>query len=721
MQNLFFVLLKENYMPYYSHSIQIIQKPLVKISISTILGLMAYFIYKRWTRKKAVEKNIEKNIEQGIKESIEVDIKTQWEAYLKKLETIEREVVRRTKENYSLEKRLPTQLEILKLAEECYKLTEIMYGQGKGDYSAFYMFFYRICEKAQTTFYAYHQLPLKQSNDKFLTLFDLETRSKLQKEYMLTIRKPFIDQGGLWAGGRSAIDNTTLSTIMPKHERDTILAANGLKRFMLMYAQKKVQKMLNKMQKKSPNESLLGNKKIIEDCGQLPPHININARIWLLAEDRFMNMSSAKTSSEKTSHAKTSSAKKSATCDIKIHSENSELNTALFHSFSQFVKSKPGEFITLVELNHHLKSQPESRLQPKHAHWLIQIVGLWQNQLGGISRTSLENLTPIRYFPIQWKRKFALEDFNQVGQRITIRSANSIEFSRIRVNQGGYMPQHGMSLSSGGYVEGLADHHSLLYRMGIPIDPGASLTNMYCDIEKVLTEAYKLNPKTKDGKLLPSQTYLILGQNSICGSSVQQTQHTHIVHGSIKDLPIYHGVSDFKMQTTLELEIEFVPVGKRVDAFYLRIKTTNLMDEKLMKCLLDLRLSLLEKFGANKMDFHFHVIPDGNGQFMIIFAPLIRLGRTQKNDIFIFSNPELHLTDNEFNLPIEGCINLAQGTGTWGIAFSDKEKVANVVKEGKASLTRLWDFTAKKGSREEVMQFLHKHVEKTEHHNKYKF
>lgn len=631
--------------------------------------------------------------------------KAKWQDYVHKLKTIEKEVARKTSLGYSLEKRLPTQVELLKLSEECFVLTESLHGKGKGNYAAFYSFFYKICEISQTTFYNYAALSLQKSKDEFITLLDIDVKNALQKNYMDKVRKPFIDQGGLWAGGRSPIDNTTLATIMPNHEVKAMLTASGLQRFMLTYIQKKQKAILKKVSELlgfdltkvsadlvkitlSDTSIPFSSQKInsqhisfqlllkygtpLEDWGQVPQEIK--EKLWKMVKERF---------------------------------KEPTVTNPVFDAFSKFAKDKPGDFVTAEDL----KISTENNLQPRQLRWLAPMAGLWSNQLGGLSRTCIENHTPIRYFLMQWIRTSALEDLNDKGQRVTIRAASCHESSRVRANQGLYQREHGMSMSSSGLPEGLKQHNTLLYRLGIPVESGAPLSNLYCDIEKILREIYFLNPKTSNSSLLQGETYFTVGQNCISGSSVPQTQHTQISAGILTDFPIYHMLpAHCKFELSIDTVVELVPVGKKEDAFYLRITTNNPIAKNFIQCLIDLRMSLLEKFGGSKkIDFHFHAIPDGKGNFVIIFAPIARLEKREINKSTVYVNPDSGETHAKLGLPVEH-IHLGNGAGTFGISFSDKQTVEKVVKEGKALLCKLWDFTALKGSKEHAADFFQKKV-----------
>jgi len=637
-----------------------------------------------------------------------------WELFLKKLKGIEGEVERKTKEGYALQNRIPTQVELLTLSEECLSLSEAWHGQGKGNLSCFYQFFQRICETAQITFYKYSDLSMLKSKDGFASLLelDVEKRNKLQKTYSDAVQGPYLRQGGLWKGGRSAIDNSILSNVMLK-EDPTIIAA-GLRRVMVGYIKKKQRAIIETLRKNTPEHTkfsdfelvkthfqcsiankkinkeglpfqlLLKTGKLLEDWGQVPQ--SCKEALYKLAVDRTI---------------------------AQVSSNANSAPKLLFNTFVKFVKDNPGVFIDSKAFNwDELFSGSDKtgalaafkKLSPKQLHWLIYSVGLWSGQLSISTRARIENDSPIHYIPFSWIRKFNLENIMD-GKKAIVRFGKSKETSMIRVNQGAYQPYHGLSMSTSGLVEGLKNHNTLLYKLGIPVDPTATISNMHCDIEKILREVVFLNPQTSIDKCLPGEAYMTVGQNSVAGSSIKATQHTQIYAGHLKDFPVFDQLkAKSTVSTTVEAKVEFVQVGNKPDAFYLKLTTHNPIADNFIKCLIELKMSLLEKFGGiEKIDFILQATPDGAGNFVVIFAPHARLEMRNQN---VYYNPESDENNVALQLPAEH-LHLANATGHWGLDFNqDKAILEATLQDGRSMLAHVWDFASKVGTYQHSLQYL---------------
>ncbi len=607
-----------------------------------------------------------------------------WNIFLKKLEALEKEVERRTQAGYALQNRMPTQTELLQLSTECLYLSESYHGKGKGNLSCFYHFFYRINEKAQLTFYEYSALPTLKSADGFASPLDTDKKNKLQAKYFSEVQGPHIQQGGLWKGGRSAIDNTILSNVSLKAEAAVTQAAAGLKRLLVAYIQKKQKWIIKELRALNPSSTasdselvrthfqnsagtssvskinkdslalqlLLKMGKTLENWGQLPQESKV--AIWKMAVEKSVTPGDS--------------------------------SKSLFDLFVKFVQENPGAFFDAS----------------KQLHWLIQITGLWSGKLVVFTRTKVENDSPIRYIPFSWTRKYNLE--NVVGgKKIVVRYGKSKETSMIRTNQGAYEPHHGMSMSTSGLLEGSENHNTLLYQLGIPLDPTATISNMHCDIEKILIESYLLNPKIPRDRLLPGEAYLTVGQNSVSGSSIKATQHTQIFSGTIEEFPVYSQLkAELITGARFEAKIELVQVGKKADAFYLKLTTDNPTSDHFLQCLIDLKMSLLKKFGGiEKIDFLVHSIPNLNGNFSVIFVPHVRLEVRDKN---VFYNPDSGENHVALGLPAEH-LHLANALGSWGIDFNNSNMLEPALKGGRETLEKLWDFTSKSGTRDCVLQF----------------
>lgn len=715
------------------------------------------------------------NLSQSTRNKIDVSLETKqskeeiflkkWQNYLNKLNRWEAEVERRTKAGFSLENRLPSQTQLLKLSEECLTLSNEYYGIGNGNLSSFYLFFHRINVKAEATFYAYKDLPLKTSKDGYVTILDLDKKTELQNKYNEEIQAPYLRQGGARKTGRSPIDDSNRPLTLPKDEGKALLASYGLKRFMVAYFNHKAQKhsAVDASKLASSDQEL---KSKLEDVGQLPAHTK-NA-IWdLVIKQPFLAYIQKQQIQilNKISHAEPYFSKKidllstEATVVRKILQEDlkslselgfktdtpffkllqstgkplteedwslifpsnkKELTKVLnellkllddaffdpiagtvFEHYGKFLKSNPGEFFLPTSII------PETRhYTPQELQVFLHAQGTKSENapLRHINRTALERKSPVRYFPYTWKRKFPLASLTEL-----IRAANSLETSRTRANQGLYSKAHGMSMSSNGLPEGFDARTRFLplFQSGIPIDPTASkVANIHCDIEKILRELAIFNPRMnpKTGKPMQGEGFLTVGQNSAAGSSIKQTQHTQISEGVLEEFPLYNNAPKTgKFCEKLQSEINCIQVGNSEDAFYLRITTDNPQNDDLIKALIDLKMSLLKTFGGNdKIDFHFHGIPRGDGKFVIVFAPLTRL--VQNGAIFI--NPDLGKSHKDLDLPVEH-IHLSNACASpWGVSFTDQRTVDHVINNGEKTLRKLWDFTAKKGAFDHVQKYL---------------
>merc|ERR1712190_570685 len=81
--------------------------------------------------------------------------------------------------------------------------------------------------------------------------------------------------------------------------------------------------------------------------------------------------------------------------------------------------------------------------------------------------------------------------------------------------------------------------YSLLMEMQWVQDPAANVENWFLtDIEKILNEAWQLNPHGARTMMLFGEMYTNVGQNPKVGSSIQKTQHTQLCEGCLSDYPM---------------------------------------------------------------------------------------------------------------------------------------------------------------------------------------
>ncbi len=750
-----------------------------------------------------------------------------WQSFIKKLEAIEIEVVRKTETGYSLDNRMPSQKVLLTLSEECQNLADEWYGSGKGNLSCFYLFFYRICEKAQITFYPYESLVFKQTDagkaglakvsaliksaDGFVSVLDAGEKERLErKEYRETILYPYLRQGGLWAGGRSAIDNTILPSVVSQGKGMALVQKQGVLKVIMKWYKNIYKKrnpgkeitdwvqlgsvkanlwkmiiqepLLNFIQRKqkailglvskisqlsaaskqpqaaqlsqAPHASHESHSSQVSTMPQIkepfqtsqpsPPKIpspnpesdspieDIKYLEELAVKDNGKILIENKIDKEHILFRLLRQYKTPLTEEnlTKFYDEWSQLTPVekdqwllltdealdssvaetLAGRFAKFAKSNPGEYFTATNRPDKPTIASKAPTTQGLYHWWVMDQGLQKKQLIKFKRTEIEDLSPIRYWPKSWLRRFPLENIIG-GKRIIIRPKQSLETSRFRVNQGPYQPAHCLSMASSGLPEGLELHNNPIYNLGIALDPKAAIiSNQHCDIEKCLTEAFLLNPKTN--LPLPGESHITVGANSYAGSSIKQTQHNQISQGSLADFPIYLHARNVNIAFNNQAGIfELILVGKKPDTFFLKITTDDPRRDEVVACLIELKMQLLETFGGTeKVDFHFHVIPDGKGKFSIIFAPLAPLIKKfdERYKSEVFYNPELELSHRDLGLPVEH-IHLANANGVWGLYFdNDKAMIETIRQKGRETLVALWDFTSKRGAFECVADFLKK-------------
>merc|ERR1719272_1882067 len=133
-------------------------------------------------------------------------------------------------------------------------------------------------------------------------------------------------------------------------------------------------------------------------------------------------------------------------------------------------------------------------------------------------------MTMARYFSLVWTRSQPLWcALSNVPKKL--REAGTIEASRVRANECPYARFHGMSLPSGGFTrderrtkQTKERGNSLLMELQWVHDPGANIENWFLtDIEKIVQEAFQLNPHGPKSMMLPGEMFVNVGQNPKVG------------------------------------------------------------------------------------------------------------------------------------------------------------------------------------------------------------
>lgn len=301
---------------------------------------------------------------------------------------------------------------------------------------------------------------------------------------------------------------------------------------------------------------------------------------------------------------------------------------SIFYKFVQYINATPGEYF-----NYFSKELPEAAMvAPQKLFDIIKVAGIQSGHLILLSRNFVDNWPPKRNLSMHWIRKYALPGAS---------SANHHEWPRIWPNEIPYTPSHGLSLCGNGLVQGYESYGTIDYEWDTPIDPVACETNIARDIEKLFRELKILSPNIKLRNLLPGEQLLSVFQNAIAYSTIKITQHTHIMRGTIDSYLLYNMSSTDKHKISdLNIELEFVPQGTKVDAFFIKVLFKELDNEPLIEFLVNMNQAYLDHFGADKVDSYIHLFSCKDGSYVFIYEPHARLIQLEPNQ---FLNPELNI------------------------------------------------------------------------------
>merc|ERR1719235_2029997 len=143
-------------------------------------------------------------------------------------------------------------------------------------------------------------------------------------------------------------------------------------------------------------------------------------------------------------------------------------------------------------------------------------------------------MTMARYFAMSWTRTQPLWAVFAKGGPRELRESGTSEASRLRANECPYAKFHGMSLPTGGFAldirrkartgpkllgtEKNDNVYSLLMELQWVQDPTANVENWFLtDIEKIVNEAWMMNPHGDKSIQLPGEMFVNVGQNPKIG------------------------------------------------------------------------------------------------------------------------------------------------------------------------------------------------------------
>eukprot|EP00931_Biecheleriopsis_adriatica_P032220 TRINITY_DN18825_c1_g1_i2.p1 TRINITY_DN18825_c1_g1~~TRINITY_DN18825_c1_g1_i2.p1 ORF type:complete len:1143 (-),score=216.98 TRINITY_DN18825_c1_g1_i2:60-3446(-) len=426
-----------------------------------------------------------------------------------------------------------------------------------------------------------------------------------------------------------------------------------------------------------------------------------------------------------------------ATSIQQVPPENSPPDT--FARFVAWTRDYPGEYFD----------------HDKQRHALVLMAGLFSGRVVVVKRSAMERMTMARYFPLAWKRKQPLWGNASTGH-FQVRAAGIREGSHVRANECPYSPLHGMSLSAGGFVSEEKNHrhtdvtgktsgYTILMEMQWIKDPQANIENWYItDIEKIVQEAWQLNPHGPPSMMLPGETFVAVGQNPKVGSSIRQTQHTQLARGSWKCYPVLHlpATSAFVCKE-LEPALDSIPLpriepivkpGVQVrhlgpaslgegavlevvdigpsDAplencgTMLRIRLRQPASHGLLRFLIQLRLRILERLGtAEVLDFLVLCMSDDEGGFVVIFAPIPQLVKLQEGhaDLVPWANPLTGESSESAGIE-ESRLDFGKAVGHFLVLKQELRE--QLLENGQDTLLKIWAFNRVPGARAVIDDFI---------------
>jgi len=335
-----------------------------------------------------------------------------------------------------------------------------------------------------------------------------------------------------------------------------------------------------------------------------------------------------------------------------------------------------------------------------------------------------------RYFALSWTRTQPLWAVFATGTPQELREGGSNEASRVRANECPYARLHGMSLPTGGFAlderrkgkkpKGRDDcSYSMMMEAQWVQDPAGNIENWFLtDIEKIVQEAWQLNPHGSRSMVLPGEMFVNVGQNPKIGSSIKQTQHTQLCEASLLTLPVLSVSSPGgpRRSDVLDASVDFVdvgPAGAAVEAcgFFVKVMTARPAGPAVVEFLVELRLELLSQFGgAEALDFLITTVSDENGGFVILFAPipqLVKMG-SEPPDLASWANP-LTGESSESAALEEARVDFGKGVGQFLCMKPTLRE--QLLANGEDTMRRIWAFNRVPGIREPVQKFANwKHI-----------
>lgn len=655
------------------------------------------------------------------------------------LDQLNEEIRRRQRAKYRIHDCFPLQgHQIVELKHYIIHLTEIWYGARRGgNLSILYSWFVDAMGVLGVTAYSYDDLPVDKSSDAWATVIDGDARRRALQG-RTGMDSAYVATGGVaQKQGRSAIDNTVLRNVFYPWEARELLVGRMARKFLsrlLALRQRSILRrlaqhlqldVLHLAQDARMHRSLRSILAATSDEEIKVLGLDPQDRLLLLLRRTGAEIAGFGQLDEGMQRSVWETAKtllkETATPLQQEPAEGTPKD--VFARFVVWSREYPGEFFE------HDKSR----------HVTVKIAGMFSRRIVVVKRSAMERMTLARYFPLTWKRQQPLWGSASTGH-FQVRPAGVKEGSHVRANECPYAGLHGMALSAGGFASDQRCNpdrkivgYTLLMELQWIRDPQANIENWYItDIEKIIQEAWQLNPHGPASIMLAGEKFLAVGQNPKVGSSIRQTQHTQLAKGSWKNYPVLQipasrilaseaadvpdtpGAEVCKLKgdclgshAVLEL-VDIGPEGSELDqrGTMLRIRIPQPASHGLMRFLVRMRLRLLEKLGgAEAIDFLVLCLSDEEGGFVVIFSPIPQLVMMEAGhpDLVPWANPLTGESSETAGIE-ESRLDFGKGVGHFLVLKAALRE--QLLAKGEDTLRRIYGFNRVPGARAVIDEFL---------------
>ena len=150
----------------------------------------------------------------------------------------------------------------------------------------------------------------------------------------------------------------------------------------------------------------------------------------------------------------------------------------------------------------------------------------------------------------------------------------------------------------------------------------------------------------------------------------------------------------------LDATLDLVQVGDQNDAAVLTIVTRKASSPAVVELLVSLRMRLLQLFGGRRIDFNLIASARGNGEFVLVFAPVAAMAFDPTMKAYF--NPATGEVYDESQLPC-ATVDSSQGKGNI-LTYTPQAHALAML--GEHVVRRLFDFNRQPGARAAMVDFI---------------